>query len=94
MIATATAEGATRMANDSIATAEAATRIASDAAATIEAATRVANDAIATASAYELLVAQAEVRRLALARPLSLGVSISGESGETGSLTAFGTCVI
>jgi WD40 repeat protein len=89
LIATVTADAAIRMANDATATVEAATRVANDANATVEAATRIANDARATVSANELLAAQAEVRRLALARPLLPGVSISAESGETGSLTAF-----
>jgi WD40 repeat protein len=58
-----------------------------EATATAVAAIQATSDAAATASAADLMAAQAEVRRLALARPLRPGASLSGESGPTGSLT-------
>lgn len=80
---------ATREAEAALQAAEAAAAQETAEAAAVEAAAMQAtSDAAATASAEELLAAQANVRRLALVRPLRPGVSLSGQDGTTGSLTA------
>ncbi len=81
--ATREAQSATEVAQAAIA------RETAEAAAMNAAAMQATSDAAATASARELLTAQAEVRRLALSRPLRPGISLSGQAGSIGSLTTF-----